>query len=82
MIHSEAKALELLATVNAHLKVLYLGNCSFIFSKLTLYNGHIFHHCHHRDLVCVCVRAQSLSQHAFVSYCRMLHCQMSCHPIY
>ena len=58
MIHSEAKALEVLATVNAHLKVLYLGDCSLIFSKLTLYNGYIFHHCHHRDLVCVCVCAK------------------------
>ena len=64
------KHLEVLATVNVHLKVLYLGDCSLIFSKLTLYNGHIFHHCHPRDLVCVYVCAK-LSQHALVSYCRM-----------
>ena len=58
VIHSETKALRLLATVNAHLKVLYLGDGSLIFSKLTLYNGHIFHHCHPRDLVCVYVCAK------------------------
>ena len=46
-----------------YLKVLYLGDSRLIFSKLTLYNGHIFHHRHHRDLVCMC--AQSLKPARF-----------------
>ena len=59
-VHSEPKALD---RSPLYLKVLYLGDSRLIFLKLTLYNGHIFHHRHHRDLVCMC--AQSLKPARF-----------------